>query len=56
MKNIFALIRISLLFLITVGMSQVLKAQSVGVSSVVITFESEPTATVTKAVVIPLGD
>ncbi len=49
MKKIFALIKFFSLSFILLGMHQQLHSQEVGVNSIVITFESAPTASVTKA-------
>ncbi len=49
MKKQFALIRISILIIFTLIINQALFAQTVGVSNVVITFESAPTVTINKA-------
>lgn len=49
MKNVLALIKLILFTLIFLSLSQNLFAQNVGINSIVITFDSIPNATITKA-------
>ncbi len=49
MKNIFALIKLSFFLLIFLSSNYNMYAQNVGVNSIVITFDSIPNATITKA-------